>query len=45
MHGLQVNSDFIEKQHGRINLLQPIILIVRQRKASVKGKTDCFSSN
>ena len=36
---------FIEKQHGRMNLLQPIISIVRHKKSSVKGTTGCFSSN
>ena len=45
MHGLQVNRDFIEKQHRRMNLLQPIISIVRHKKSSVKGTTGCFSSN
>ena len=29
---------FIEKQHGRMNLLQPIISIVRHLSASVKGQ-------
>ena len=37
MHGLQVNRDFIEKQPGRTNLLQPIILIVRNISPNVKG--------
>ena len=37
MHGLQVNRDFIEKQHGRMDLLQPIIPIVRYQSPSVKG--------
>ena len=38
MHGSQVNRDSIEKQHGRMNLLQPIISIVRHLSASVKGR-------
>ena len=42
MHGLQVNRDFIEKQHGRMNLLQPIIPIVRQRNGYVKDLKTCF---
>lgn len=42
MHGLQVNRDFIEKQHGRMNLLQPIIFIVRQRNGYVKDLKTCF---